>query len=145
MFTPRMVQGDCNQPEPLPPLTFFPIFLNITTTDCWAVMQLVELKGGTLVEWGRSPTQGASNLGKRGRSVRTHASGVCPFDRYFTCHWWEYYVDFHVHCEKTDVWHIVSTVGTSWDVTYSIVKATVIKKWRLFSKTWLLSFLLYFS
>ena len=50
MFTPWMVQGDCNQPEPPPPLTFFPIFSNITTTDCYAVTQLVELKGGTLVE-----------------------------------------------------------------------------------------------
>ena len=50
MFTPPMVENECSQPEQLPPLTFFFIFSNITTTDCSAVTQLVELKGGTLVE-----------------------------------------------------------------------------------------------
>ena len=50
MFTRRTVEDECSQPEQLPPLTFFLIFSSITTTDCSAVTELVELKGGTLVE-----------------------------------------------------------------------------------------------
>ena len=72
MFILRMVEDECSQPEQLPPLTFFLIFSNITTTDCSAVTQLVQLKGGTLVEcWRR--------LLKK-RWVQSHfqtGSGVC--------------------------------------------------------------------
>ena len=51
MFTPRMVEDECSQPEQLPPLTFFRIFSNTTTTDCSAITQLVELKAEPLAEW----------------------------------------------------------------------------------------------
>ena len=49
IFTLPMVEGEC-QPEQLPLLTFFQIFSNITTTDYWAVTQLLELKAESLVE-----------------------------------------------------------------------------------------------
>ena len=51
MFTPRMVEDECNQPEQLQPLTFFLIFFKYHYHRLLSHNAACEVKGGTLVEW----------------------------------------------------------------------------------------------